>query len=220
MLTPQDVLQFSVVPLIVSAVIIALTWRRAFGGTLAVGAGFIAAFAGIAGWKKVWTVPDATGWLIYGGILLTVIAVVLAIIGSKSWIKIVLQLLAVAAISGLMLKFNINSGTWSPVVGGTIVLAIAAIAVIDTQSVLARASSQPVLTPLAMSMIAGIGGLAVMTLADQSVGEGVAAMGSRYCRWSSKPSLRRSVADQRKPLFSAASWRHHWRAACMPRKCR
>lgn len=180
MLTLSDVLRFVVTPLVVSAILIAVTGRFSWGPALAAGAAFIAAFAAIAGPAKVWRIPDATGWLVYAGGVFTAIALFATVVAQRGWLVPIVQLIATAAVAGLMLRFNFSNRTWSPLGGGIVLLIISLLALINTASMRWRAKQRTIVTPLAMSMIAGLGGLAVMTLADQSVGEGIAALGVAF----------------------------------------
>ena len=175
MITPDDLLRFAVVPLVLSLLIVAITWRRSWGPPLAVGLAFIAATIAVLGFAKVRTLGDATAWLAYAGLAFTAIALLVARLRWRWWLGLILLLVTTAAFSGFMLKFNFTNGTWSPVLGGVILLIISVTAVVIAGSM--QIQRQPILTPLAMSMIGGIGGLTVMTLADQSLGEVVAAIG-------------------------------------------
>lgn len=180
MLTPSDIIFGVVLPLVLAAAVLLLSRLRkidgAWAGPVAVGGAFTVAFGCLEGAKHLFPPASATPWLFYIGMLFTGVGVLDAMVRMPGWLRAVVVFLATGLGAGLLLRFNFVNQTWDGLHGALWLSGIAIVAVVWWACFETAAREGGVVMPLGAMMVCGIGGLVVMLVADQTVGQAMGAL--------------------------------------------
>ena len=161
------------VALLVSGVftIVGRLWRaNSWTDAIAVGAGYAVGHAVTAGWP-VFPPVEATHWLPYFGIAVSILAVIDTLLRPPGSIRVVIWFLCCAGILSLLLTSKFQYG-WSPFVGILWIAALAT-AMLVLSSFLDRAAQRDasISLPLILTIVAGGTGLALMLSGSMLLGQ-------------------------------------------------
>jgi hypothetical protein len=182
MLTRNDILFGVVLPFVLSGALLKVPrLLRCWGywtGPLAVGVAFTAGFGCIEGSAHLFPFPprSAIPWLFYLGLFFTLVGLLDAGVKIPKWVRPIIVFVAMGAGAGVLLRFQFVNHVWDAMQGSAWLMGIAGVGVVWWWCFESAAGEGGIVLPLGAMFITGIGGLVVMLVADQTVGQALGAM--------------------------------------------
>jgi hypothetical protein len=180
MLTTSDILFGVLLPLVLSGLILAVASKLRklsyWPGPLAIGIAFTAAFGCIEGSSHIFPPHSAIPWLFYVGLIFAFVGLLDAAIRMPTWLRPIVIIAATVIGAALVLRFNFDNHTWDAAHGSIWLFAIGIVAAIWWCCFESAASEGGIIMPVAAMLTSGIGGLVIMLVADQTVGQALGAL--------------------------------------------
>jgi len=185
MLTSSDLIFGVILPFALATVILAIAWRPwkrsrgtpgLWGGPVACGVAFAAAFALLQGPRHLFPPNSAIMWLFFVAIGFTLLGLIDALVLLPRTLGAILVFAAAAGGAGLLLKFNFINQNWDALHGVLWLGAIAAMTAFWWASFEQSAVGGSMTAPLAMAATGGISALIIAVLVEQTTGQALGAM--------------------------------------------